>query len=268
MEILNIFTRKLRYRRYAERTIEVYVGYVKEYLVSNQVSDPYRVTTKDINSYLEHRSYSSASVQNQVIGSLKAYAKHILNRSDVHLNKIKRVKPQTKIQPVIPRQLLLEKLAAVGNVKHRTIIAVAYVCALRVSELINLQWKHISRAERVIYIINSKGGKDRIVPLTDTLISLLEHYWKIYKTQTYIFAGQDWRQQYSPASCNKIVKQVFGPTYRFHSLRKSSATHRYELGDDLAKIQDLLGHVKEDTTRTYIDTSALSINHLTDLLTA
>ena len=80
MEILNVFTKKLRYNRKAERTIEVYVCYLKEFLESENIKDPYKVTLSKIKDYLENRSYSSASVQNQIIGSLKAFSKYVLGR--------------------------------------------------------------------------------------------------------------------------------------------------------------------------------------------
>lgn len=216
MEILNVFTKKLRYNRKAERTIEIYVGYLKEFLIAEEITDPYSVSLNAIIDYLESRTYTSASQQNQIIGSLKAFARYVLGRKDIHLDKIERVKKETRLQSVIPRAEIVGKINAIKNLKHKTIITLAYARA--------------------------------------------------YKTKTYVFAGQDWRQQYSPGSCNKIVKAIFGKQYRFHSLRKSSATHRYELGDDLAKIQDLLGHKKPETTRIYVDSSVQSIKHLHDLV--
>jgi hypothetical protein len=40
MEILNVFTKKLRYHRKAERTIEFYVGYLKLFLIEEEIKDP------------------------------------------------------------------------------------------------------------------------------------------------------------------------------------------------------------------------------------
>jgi integrase/recombinase XerD len=263
---LNVLVKKLRNKAYAERTIEVYVSYIVEFILCQKIKDPYQVTTSQIEGYLLDYNYSSRSQQNQIISALKCFAKYFLNRAQIHLDKIERPRKETKIQPIIPRELIIEKLPQIENIKHRSIITLAYGCALRVSEVIALQWKHIIRDERIIEIKSSKGAKDRIVPISDSMIKLLELYWQDYKTKTYIFSGAGWRPQYSPASCNAIVKQIFGNRYRFHSLRKSSATHLYELGNDIGKIQDLLGHSKTDTTRIYVKTTIKSIKQLTELV--
>lgn len=266
MKILEIYVKKLRYMRYAERTIEVYEWYLKEFLECQKIKDPYQVSLRQITVYLENRSYTSVSQQNQVIGSLKLFAKYILDKKQVHLDKIARPRKSTSFQPVIPRILILDKISKIENLKHKTIITLGYACGLRVSEIQNLKWTHVNRLEGIINVKQAKGNKDRIVPINDRIILLLEAYWYQYKTKSYVFTGQDWRHQYSSSSCNALVKKHIGKQYRFHSLRKSCATHLYELGDDLAKIQDLLGHKNEKTTRLYVKESTKSIKHLTQLI--
>lgn len=261
---LNNLIKKLRYLRYAERTIEVYCGYISEFLESEQIKDPYQVNIKQVEKYLLEYTYSSITQQNQVISALKCFSKHVLKRSKVNIDKIERPRSKKRLQPVIPRETVLKVLPAIKNLKHRTVITLAYSCALRVSEIINLKWDYIIRDEMIIEIKNSKG-KDRIVPINDNLVELLIEYWKQYKTSSYVFSGAGWRTQYSASSCNNIVKQAFGNRYRFHSLRKSASTHLYELGNDLAKIQDLLGHKSSETTRVYVNSGYKSIHYLTEL---
>lgn len=266
MKILEVYIKKLRYKRYSERTIEVYTCYLEEYLVAENIKDPYQVSLLIIKEYLENKIYSSVSQQNQIIGSLKLFARYILNKKEIHLNKIERPRKIDVFQPVIPRSYLLESIDNITNLKHKLIITLAYACGLRVSEIINMQWKHINRTEEIIIIKCSKGFKDRIVPINETIILLLKDYWHEYKTKSYVFTGLDWRPQYSASSCNQLVKKHIGNQYRFHSLRKSCATHLYELGNDLSKIQDLLGHKSEKTTRLYVKESIKSIKHLTELI--
>lgn len=266
MEILKVYTRKLRYKGYAESTISTYVCYLEEFLHDKQIKDPYQVSLIQITNYLENRSYSSVSQQNQVIGSLKLFAKYILDKKDIHLNKIERPRKQESIQLVIPREYLLQCINGIENIKHKTIVSLAYAGGLRVSEIINLKWEHINRFEEIILIKCSKGYKDRIVPINKRIISLLEDYCKEHDDSPYVFKGQGNRMQYSASSCNALIKTYIGEQYRFHSLRKSCATHLYEFGDDLAKIQDLLGHENEKTTRTYVKHSIKSIKCLTSLI--
>lgn len=266
MEILKVLEKRLRYKRYAESTIKTYCNYVNMFLVDEVVKDPYQVTTKQIVKYLENLTYSSATQQTQIISSLKIFAKYILNKKDIHLNKIERPRKPKKIQPVIPRLEILEKIPLIKNLKHRVIVSLGYGCGLRVSELINLQQKHIDKEQGILNIINGKGGKDRIVPISYNLIQLLEDYYKQHNPNQYVLNGQDWRPQYSAGSCNNIVKAVFGNQYRFHSLRKSAGVHLYDFGDDFNRIKDFYGHSSEKTTRIYVSGSVESIKKLSVLL--
>ena len=266
MNILETFTVKLRNKRYAERTIEIYCGYVSVFIEFSNIKDPYQSTIKQIMEYLENYNYSSRSQQNQIISALKAFAIYFLNRKDLSLKNIERPRKEVSFQPVIPRQTMIQSLCNIKNLKHLTIITIAYQCALRVSEIINLRWENINREELIIHIKSAKGNKDRNVPINETIIDLLIEYYIRYKTKGYVFSGQDWRPQYSASSCNSIVKNHIGKKYKFHSLRKSSAVHRYEAGDDLAKIQDLLGHSKIETTRIYVKESNASIKQLIELV--
>jgi site-specific recombinase XerD len=55
-------------------------------------------------------------------------------------------------------------------------VYVAYSAGLRVSEVCYLQTRDIDLARMTIHIVNSKGGKDRMVPLSPALVSLLQAY--------------------------------------------------------------------------------------------
>ena len=266
LNIKNTFFSKMRYRRYSERTIETYWGYIEKFIVSINSKDPYQVNINLIQDYLENYKYKSRSQQNQIISALKAFAFYFLNRKDVSLKNIERPRKEVSFQPVIPRQVMVDSLSQIKNLKHLTIITIAYQCALRVSEIINLRWENINREELIIHVKSAKGNKDRNVPINQNIIDLLIEYYKTYKTKGYVFSGQDWRPQYSATSCNSIVKKYIGKKYKFHSLRKSSAVHRYEAGDDLAKIQDLLGHSRIETTRIYVKESNASIKQLIELV--
>lgn len=266
MKILEIYKQKLRYKRYAENTIDSYIPYLKEFLISENIKDPYQVSLKQIIDYLENKIYTSVSQQNQVIGSLKLYAKYILGKKMVHLNKIERPRSVKKLQPVIPKQELLDSLNSINNTKHKTILTLAYSKGLRVSEVINLKWEHIRRKEKTILIKDSKNNKDRLLPINDTIINLLIDYAREYKTKQYVFTGQDWRPQYSAESCNQLVKKLIGKQYHFHTLRKSYAVHLYEIGVDLAKIQDILGHSKIETTRIYVSESIEALRTVPELV--
>lgn len=144
---------------------------------------------------------------------------------------------------------------ACTNLKHKVILSLLYACGLRVSELINLKWSHIDRSRMIINIIAAKGNKDRQVMLTDSIISLLENYFRAYKPKEYVLNGQ-FEIQYSDRSVNEIMKSlaakaVINKRVYTHLIRHCSFTHMVENGVDINLIQRLAGHASVKTTAIY-----------------
>jgi site-specific recombinase XerD len=142
------------------------------------------------------------------------------------------------------------------NLKHRTVIALMYACALRVSEAINVKINDIDSKNSKINIRNSKGKIDRIVMLDDSLLSLIREYWKVYRVSSYLFEGAT-GNHYSVTSIQNIVKssaKKAGINKRIssHSLRHSCLTQLIKNGVDLRRVQKIAGHKNINTTANYI----------------
>jgi integrase/recombinase XerD len=262
MKVLEIFENKLRYKNYSQNTIKVYKQTLFQYFKETDCKDPYRVSTKEIVSYLESKSFSSVSQQNQFIGCLKLFARYILNKKDIHLDKIERPRSDKKLPRVIEKEFLLEKLSKIQNIKHKTILTLAYSTGMRVSELCGLKIEDIDSKRMLIHIKNGKGRKDRIVPLTQTVLDLLRQHHKLENPIIYVFNGQNKGNKYTPKSCNQIVKKYLGKDYHFHLLRHSNATAMLEAGTDLRYIQSHLGHASSKTTEIYTHVSTTKIKNL------
>ena len=254
MKILKIFEEKLRYKNYSEKTINLYVSYLSFFLIQEDVKDAYGVTTKKIVNFLENKSYSSTSQQNQYIGCLKLFAKYVLNKKDIHLSKIERPKSEKKLPQVIDHNHIINQLSKIENIKHKAILTLTYSVGLRVSEVVNLKIEDIDSNQMLIHIKNAKGKKDRIVPLSQTVLELLRQYWKEYKSKIYLFNGQS-SDQYSIQSCQKIYKKYIDKVSSIHTLRHSSFTNLLESGTDLRIIQKIAGHSSSKTTEIYTHVS-------------
>jgi len=254
MKILEIYKNKLRFKNYSKRTIEVYSHYFEQFLINEKIKDAYQVSTNDIVCYLEHFDYTSISQQNQIIGSLKLFARFILNKKDIHLKKIERPKKEKKLPRVIDKNHLLKCIDAIENKKHKAIIALAYSVGLRVSEVINLKIEDVDSERMIINIRQAKGRKDRIVPLSMKILSILRDYVRKFRPVEYLFNGQ-FSAVYSTSSCNNIVKKYIGEKYHFHLLRHSSFTSMLESGIDLRIIQSIAGHNSSKTTEIYTHVS-------------
>jgi site-specific recombinase XerD len=261
MKILKIFQEKLRYKNYSYKSINLYTLYLKNFLETMNVKDPYQIRTQEIISFLENHKYTSISQQNQYIGSLKLFAKYILNKKDIHLSKIERPKKEKKLPKVIDGEFIKNQLTKITNLKHKTILTLTYSVGLRVSEVVNLKIEDIDSKRMLINIRQAKGRKDRIVPLSKNVLKLLREYYIQYRPKEYMFNGQT-SQKYSVGSCQKIFKKYIDDGMSFHSLRHSCFTNLLENGTDLRIIQKIAGHSSSKTTEIYTHVSTQLLNQV------
>jgi len=146
-------------------------------------------------------------------------------------------------------------IALTQNVKHRLIISFLYSCGMRRGEVLNLEPRDLNLERASIHIRQGKWGKERMLPLPQSLYPLLKEYVHFYKPTVYLFEGQK-KDQYSPTSIARIVdraakKAGIHQKVTPHMLRHSYATHLLEKGVDMRYIQELLGHSKPETTMIY-----------------
>lgn len=255
-EILRIYAQKLKYFNYCNRTIEIYVHYVGKFLES---TDKYyqHLVSSDFQTYLNNYKFSSISQQNQIINAIKFLYNKVLQRKYDKVN-FERPRKEKHLPQIIDNKFLMTRIEDIKNLKHKAIISLSYSVGLRVSEVINLKILDIDSQRMIINIRQSKGRKDRIVPLSENILKLLRDYFKEFKPVEYLFNGQI-EPKYSATSCNQLVKQYLGKNYHFHLLRHSCATELLERGTDLRCIQKLLGHSSSKTTEiyTHVSTSML-----------
>ncbi len=251
-EILKIYQQKLKWYNYGERTIEIYSHYCNKFLLS---IDKYHqhLNSDDFSNYLSNYKYTSISQQNQIINAVKFLYEKVLDRK---YGKVcfERPRKEKYLPQIIDKDLIIKELNTMQNKKHKSIIMLAFSVGLRVSEVINLKIEDIDSKRMIINIRQAKGRKDRVVPLSGTVLNTLREYFKEYKPKQYLFNGQ-FDLKYSAGSCNQIVKQHLGEKYHFHLLRHSSFTSMLESGVDLRIIQKIAGHANSKTTEIYTHVS-------------
>ena len=65
-----------------------------------------------------------------------------------------------------------------------------YGCGLRLGEVLRLQVTDLDSARMVLHVRCAKGRKDRLVPLSQTLLALLRDYWRRYRPRLWLFPGR------------------------------------------------------------------------------
>jgi integrase/recombinase XerD len=180
--------------------------------------------------------------------------------------------PYPKASQRLPSILSVEEMArlieAADGLYHRTMLMVLYSTGMRSAELLQLHVADIDSRRMLIHIRYGKGGRDRYVPLSPTLLETLRVYYRWMRPKTWLFPGtvHNWRAD-KPITKRVLWNAVVLAAERAdlhkrvspHLIRHSYATHLLESGADLRTIQLLLGHVNIRHTALYLH---LSQKHL------
>ena len=155
---------------------------------------------------------------------------------------------------------------ACDNLKHKTMLCLAYAGGLRVSEITTLKIVDIDSKRMVINLRQAKGKKDRQVMLSERLLELFREYYKEYKPKDWLFEGPN-QSQYSIRSVQLVLeaakkKAKVKRKGSMHALRHSFATHLMESGTDIMNIKELLGHSSLRTTMIYTHVSTMHISKI------
>jgi len=169
-------------------------------------------------------------------------------------------------------------VSAIVGYRDRTIMEVLFSTGLRVSELINLNREKINLKTKEFNILG-KGGKSRVVFLSDTAVDWLGKYLAVRKDKdkavfinhvTYnvkrvtqeelkgytLHALRYTNKRLTPRTIQRILNKYAkkaGITKKVtpHTLRHSFGTDLLRSGADIRAVQQLLGHASITTTQIY-----------------
>ena len=137
-----------------------------------------------------------------------------------------------------------------------------YSCGLRVSELVNLKLTNLFFDEAYIKI-EGKGGKERLVPVSNRAVNEINKYLtgyrkslKIHKESENILFLNRRGKKLSRVMVFTIIKNLaekvgLNKKISPHTFRHSFATHLVNGGADLRAVQEMLGHESILTTEIY-----------------
>jgi integrase/recombinase XerD len=266
---LNSFKNYMNYRRYSQNTIKTYSDALDVFFRFFQNKTIESLNKEDLiqfNTEYILKNNLSSSYQNQVINAIKLFYRNRFNRS-MEVDYIQRPRREKRLPNVLSKDEVKSILESPINLKHRAMLSLIYACGLRRSELLNLTLKDILSDRNLIFIRQSKGKKDRVVPIGNKLIEMLRDYYKAFKPKTWLFEGQFPNTKYSEKSLENVLKQSLSKAkiskkVSLHWLRHSYATHLLESGTDLRYIQELLGHSSSRTTEIYTHVSTRNLQQI------
>ncbi len=205
---------------------------------------------------LQTRGISAKSI-NQILAAVKFYFKRVLRPP--RAIPIQNLKTARFLPQILSKPDIYTIIKSKNNYKHKLILCLAYGAGLRVSELSHLKCQDLDFDKNIIRIHNSKANKSRITLLPHKLKSRLKIYIRGRPKSEPLFTNRLGNRLTTRALQlvfqSALHKSRIHKKASFHSLRHSFATHLYESGTDIAKIQKLLGHSDLKTTLIYTQIS-------------
>src|SRR4051812_24271206 len=154
------------------------------------------------------------------------------------------------------------------GVRLRVVVELLYATGLRVSELVALPLASVRRDPRFL-VVRGKGGKERIVPLSEPARRALAKYLEIRagfvpqplsgsaKAERWLFPSRGGEGHLTRQRCGQVLKELalkagIDPARLSpHVLRHAFASHLLDGGADLRSVQKMLGHADIATTQIY-----------------
>lgn len=264
-ELFDKIENEMKLRNFSQKTIKAYSGCLGDYLryIKTVKKEPEIQIIKEY--LLKKRSVGQSSQTiNLHLQAIKYFYREIY-KSKIDID-IKFAKTTSKLPVVLSRTEIDKIIAKIDNLKHKTIITLAYGCGLRVSEAVNLKIKDIDLDELLIHIKGAKGNKDRITIFPKKLKEKIKSIMIDKKRSDYLFESQ-MGGKLTERSAQKIFENALRKSEikkeaTFHSLRHSFATHLLENGTDVRYVQELLGHANIRTTQIYTKVTNPAIKNI------
>jgi integrase/recombinase XerD len=259
-------------RNYSPKTIKHYTSNVAAF-ARYYGKSPDRLGPAHVRGYqvylIEERKLSWSAF-NIAVCALRFFYRVTLKKDWMieHLPYGKR--PKT-LPVVLSKEEVLRLFAAMPQLTYRLLLMTAYSAGLRLSEVAQLKVGDIDPSRMLIRVRQGKGRKDRYVPLSATLLNVLEGFAKLAHSEEWLFPGQrpgHYLSLRTVARACTSAAQAAGLTKHvtMHTLRHSFATHLLESGIDLRTIQKLLGHSKLETTTKYTHVTEARLRSVTSPL--
>lgn len=208
------------------------------------------------------RNHAQSTVKQEYCG-VRFFYLHVLKRDWVSAPLMKST-AHRRIPNIITSEQAEQLFANTEALSYRVFFYTIYSMGLRLREGLKLEVGDIDAQLKRVHIRDSKGGKDRFVPLPDATLRVLRRFWKIHRNPVYLFPNRVRKlagarfvktplDRYSvQRGMQRAVKKCrFAKKITIHSLRHSYATHLIEQGVGLLELQHILGHACLSTTVKY-----------------
>ena len=193
---------------------------------------------------------------------------NIIKSNPIHeLDLPKQIKKLPKILSVDQVEKLIKSSRedqSINGIRLNTMIEILYATGIRVSELVEMKLS-ATYAEKNFLLVQGKGNKERLVPISENTEDKIKDYLKIRNKFLNNDSESKWLFPSKQSSKGHITRQRFNQLLQTlcervnlnnirispHKLRHAFATHLLANGVDLRSLQQMLGHADISTTQIY-----------------
>ncbi len=179
----------LRLKGLQPKTIEAYSRAIRRIgeAFDGQIDDLTEQQLTDYFSALLH-SHSWSTVKLDLYG-LKFYYIHVLHNSWNHIDLIKPPKIR-RLPDIVTVEEAQRLFMLTQRLSYRVFFFTLYSLGLRLGEGLRLQVGDIDALRQRVHVRNSKGNKDRFVPLPQMTIDRLRRFWRIHRNPLWLFPNR------------------------------------------------------------------------------
>ena len=230
-------------------------------------------------SMLLDQGFSSKTISRN-ISSLKSFYKYLISVDHLKLNPMSNI-DAPKSGLFLPTTLTVEETQLILDapnekrpieLRDKAMLYALYATGMRISELISLNMHNIDLVRGSVQVIG-KGGKERMIPLTDDAIKFIKIYIK--EAREILNKDKDHNNLFLSTHGKQISRHSFWHRIKAylkrvnvnkdvhpHTLRHAFATHMLNNGADLRSVQLLLGHSDLATTQIYTHIAQTEIQNI------
>ena len=287
----NIKTLKQEFLEYIEiekgnstKTVENYDGYLSRFFEFAKVTDPSDITAEKVREFRlwlnrQPASHSgtkrfgektiSKKTQNYYLIALRVFLKFLTKRKiksmsaeEIDLAKVSMRELDLITPSELSRLLKSSDGDDIKSLRDKAILELLFSTGLRVSELCSLTNDLDLSADE--FSIRGKGGKVRVVFISDSARDALRKYLKMRKDMSdamFVQVGKEIEKKkevnaLTRRSIERIVKQCaikagISKKVTPHVIRHCFATDLLSNGADIRSVQKMLGHANIATTQVY-----------------
>jgi integrase/recombinase XerD len=256
-----------------KRDIAQYTGYLLNHKLTLQTA-----TLDHMRLFLKHLTDNAIVARSlaRKISALKTFYAYLHDYHGIenHAKHIAMPKLERKLPQYLTEQEVERLLAttdhdkSITGIRNKVMIYLLYGSGMRISELVTIK-KSAIHFDTGFVTVAGKGGKDRMVPLPQDMLSILRMYLdEVYARLLFKEGRQHSAEYLFPVFYSKKIKPISRQAFWIilkriaqetqlthlvspHTLRHSLATHLLRKGADLRSLQLLLGHEQLSTIQIY-----------------